>query len=271
MNAARTAASAAVVGVAGLAGTLNATATVIPQLTVEQVFDASDEVVHGRVVAQKSQWERVNGNRLIFTYTDVEVYSSIKGNGKAKTRRVRTVGGNVDGYNQALIGEAVIRPGEEVVLFLGREPGWKQPAVVGFYQGKYGVDHTVAMGTHVVRDLGAEAGSNPKLDRVRPADEFVSELNRIANRSAEERRGSDFVPLTKRVEISEMSGDMAMFARTVSRGTRTTDVNADGIVDRNDLIDFADGYASGLADADTNADGVVDLADLELLIDDLNR
>ena len=257
----------AALAVAGLAASTSS-ASDIPKMSLEQVYDASDAIVHGRVVAQESKWESVGGNNLIFTYTDVEVYSALKGKGQAKKLTVRTVGGRVDGYNQSLIGEAVLTKGEEVVLFLENEAGWTFPAVVGFFQGKYAVDHT-SMGPQIVRETGAEAGKAPRIDGVRAGDAFISELNRIANREPGERAAEGVTMLTPVVSDRELTGRLAEFARTVSRGTFSTDINADGLIDMNDVPDFVDAFVNQSLEADVNADGIVDMGDLQRLIEDL--
>lgn len=246
----------------------SASASEIPKMSLEQVYDASDAIVHGRVVAQESKWESVGGNNLIFTYTDVEVYSALKGPASSRRVTVRTVGGHVDGYNQALIGEAVLTKGEEVVLFLENEAGWSAPAVVGFFQGKYAVDHT-SMGPQVVRDTGAEAGKAPRLDGISAGDAFLSELNRIASRDPGERTPEGVTMLTPVVRDVDLTGRLGEFARTLSRGTFTTDINADGLIDMNDVPDFVESFVNQSPEADVNADGIVDMGDLQRLIADL--
>ncbi|MFT5423696.1 MAG: hypothetical protein ACI89L_001484 [Phycisphaerales bacterium] len=248
----------------------SSSASNIPKMTLEQVYDASDAIVHGRVVAQQSKWESVGGNNLIFTYTDVEVYSSLKGQGQARATMVtvRTVGGHVDGYNQALIGEAVLTKGEEVVLFLENEAGWSAPAVVGFFQGKYAVDQT-SMGPQIVRDTGAEAGKAPRFDQMQAGEDFLSELNRISQRGPGERAAEGVNMLAPVVSERELTGELGVFARTVSRGTFSTDINADGLIDMNDVPEFVDAFVNQSMDADVNADGIVDMGDLQRLIEDL--
>jgi|GEM_PF-506695 len=234
----------------------SAGASTIPEMSLGDVYRDAGVVVHGRVVSQESHWENINGNNIIFTYSTVDVFSSLKG-AAGRSVTVRTVGGNVDGYNQALIGEATISDGEEVVLFLGNEEGWPAPDVVGFYQGKYRVvEHD---GEVMLAMDNGQQGTGPSRTLLEtPMDEFISRLD-SARATGRDDAGTTLVPIRG---ASQLSGDLALMSRSLERGALPSDMNRDGVVDALDLVEVADGLGAGSADADVNNDGVVDANDV---------
>ena len=166
----------------GVAFQSPAHASVIPEMSLDKVFDQADIVVHGKVVDQVTQWEEYDGNRIIFTYSTIEPRSVLKSQAALKNRKivVRTVGGTVDGYHQILVGEASFEVGEEVIAFLRHEEDWNQPAVVGFYQGKYRVERDESGQVRaVVRHKGQSPGKNKLVDREVPVALFAAQMRAV--------------------------------------------------------------------------------------------
>lgn len=122
-----------------LLGTLGvAGATIVRPLTLEMMAQRADVVVRGRVVGQDVAWN--DDKTRIYTVTRVEIAEAYKGGDKAgAVIAIRQIGGTVDGLTQAVVGNAKLRAGEEVVLFLDRDEAKPLHYVIGMAQGKFGV------------------------------------------------------------------------------------------------------------------------------------
>ncbi len=136
--------SLGICGVASLALCLasSAQATTVVSLSLEELVKRSDLVVRATVQGQRAF---VEGPRdWIYTVSDLNVHESLKGDTKAGvTLQVRQVGGTVGDIEMQLEGNANLRVGEEVLIFLDRDevrPGYHY--VVGLAQGKYGIDRS---------------------------------------------------------------------------------------------------------------------------------
>ena len=113
----------------------SATATVVRPLTVSALTSRAHVVVQGRVLDQVGSWDSLK--RGIYTHTRIGVLRSLKGEVAEKEILVRQLGGSAGGYVMGLSGNAPLRVGEEVVLFLTRDG--HHHYVVGLAQGKYAV------------------------------------------------------------------------------------------------------------------------------------
>ncbi len=104
-------------------------------LTVEELALQADAVVHGRV--RKIETRR-DPERRIHTRVELDVFDVWKGSGTGEPWTV-VVGGGVLGEERvAAEGQATFSPGEEVVLYLVRNPAGEW-VVVGMAQGKFRV------------------------------------------------------------------------------------------------------------------------------------
>ncbi len=122
-----------VLGALGAAG-----ATIVRPLTVEMMAERADVVVRGRVVGQEAAWN--DDKTRIYTVTRVEIAEAYKGGDKpGAVIAVRQIGGTVDGLTQSVVGNAKLRVGEELVLFLDRDEAKPLHYVIGMAQGKLGV------------------------------------------------------------------------------------------------------------------------------------
>lgn len=126
-------------------------ATIVKSLSLDDLAREADVVVHGVVEAQEATWNETRSR--IYTVTRVRVVDSLKGPAKAdETLSIRQIGGSLDGLTQTIVGNAKLRKGEEVVLFLDRDEERGLHYVVGMAQGKYAVDRS-GDAPRVVRDL----------------------------------------------------------------------------------------------------------------------
>jgi len=119
-----------------LLGTLAAPlpATLVERLTLEQLTDRSERIVHGRCGRAWSAWDAER--RAIWTHCEIEVLDPLKG-GSARVV-VSEPGGAADGLEMHIDGVPLPRSGEEVVVFLFRVPNgyWRAR---GLGQGKFRV------------------------------------------------------------------------------------------------------------------------------------
>jgi hypothetical protein len=138
-----------------LASALVLSATVVPQ-SLEQLTDRATHVVRATVVAQQSM--KAPGPAGIYTFTELRVTEALKGSAP-ETMRVRQAGGTVGREAVQLAGDAVLAPGEDVLLFLSCKPEQTACSIVSLAQGKY--------------HLGAAADGSMQASRDFAQTEFV--------------------------------------------------------------------------------------------------
>lgn len=107
-----------------LVASFAAHATVVLQLTFEEMASRSVAVVRGIVGAQESHWDAAH--RRIFTYAEIRVDEPLKGR-VAPVILVRSPGGEAEGVGQRVEGTPHFTAGESVLLFLEAAPD--EPAV----------------------------------------------------------------------------------------------------------------------------------------------
>jgi hypothetical protein len=122
-----------------------AEAAIVPRLSLEQLVDQSEVIVHGRVARSWVEWDRAH--KYIWTHHEIEVIDPIRGAASASVVASEP-GGRLDGIEMKFSGALQYSVGEEAVLFLYRTPigYWR---ATGFGQGKY----TVQPDTRVHSDL----------------------------------------------------------------------------------------------------------------------
>lgn len=131
-----------------LACALPASATTLAPLSVEQMTDAADLVVRGRVV---TVWGEFDENRRPVTRSEVLISEAFKGVAEAGDYvTVDTFGGVIDGRVYDM--EAVPRfsEGEDVFLFLGAIRGETAWGTIGMALGKFTVKQNPADGSDMV-------------------------------------------------------------------------------------------------------------------------
>ncbi len=110
-----------------------AQATSMVSMSMEQLTQASSDIVQARVVSQVSQWNATHTR--IETITTLDVSQTLKGN-SGSTIQVHQNGGTVGPLTQSVMGDVYLRPQGEYVLFL--EPDSPSAFhVVGLSQGAY--------------------------------------------------------------------------------------------------------------------------------------
>jgi len=122
-------------------------ATLVPRMSVEQMIDDSELIVHGTVLRSWSGWD--NARQFIWTHYELQVSDMIKGLPSVKLV-VSEPGGIIGETAMQIAGAPQYEIGDEVVLFLHRTPiGYLRSS--GWGQGKFGVGRPVGGGGLVVR------------------------------------------------------------------------------------------------------------------------
>lgn len=151
-------------------------ASTVVAMTLPDLVDKSDLVVVGIPKSRVSRWE---GGRII-TYTTVAVDQAIGGDAKAGgSVVVRTYGGVVDGIGQITHGEAVLKPGAPVLLFLRPLPAGTKPtepslAVTGMAQGALPIVVGTDKVARVVPDTSQLALVQKPAEKLPPASVAVA-------------------------------------------------------------------------------------------------
>lgn len=146
-------------------------ATIVQALDLEQLAQTADVVVHGRVLAQSTAWNASHSR--IYTVTTVSITDPLKGPHKqGATIQIRQLGGTVDGITQSIVGNAVLRTSEEVILFLNHDPKKALHYVVGMAQGKYAVQRAgkTAVVSHDLRGLALADLADGRLAQIKTAE-----------------------------------------------------------------------------------------------------
>lgn len=156
-------------------------ATVVVPLSLADQVQRADLVVRATVGAQQSAFVPERG--AILTWTSLQVTETLKGQAP-RTLTLRQMGGAADGMVQRVPGDAVLQPGQDVVLFLHREGD--TVFLLALAQSCYFVDAT--HGT-VYRDLSnltfavlGQSGTRliePPADRIVRLDALLSQIRSL--------------------------------------------------------------------------------------------
>lgn len=125
----------------------SALATLVPRMSLEEVIDASETIVHGNVVRTWADWDA--DHKYIWTHYEIQVVDKLKGN-VVSTIVVSEPGGTVGDTALQVAGTPRYEVGEEVVLFAEKTPlGYLRTC--GWGQGKFRVQRARETGKVTVR------------------------------------------------------------------------------------------------------------------------
>lgn len=117
-------------------GAMNASATIVPGLTFEQMADRSELVLSGQIIRSWAGWD--SEHKFIWTHYELTVSSTHKGASESSVV-LSEPGGVVGIQGMTVAGAVTYQPGERVLLFLERMPnGYLR--TTGWSQGKFDVD-----------------------------------------------------------------------------------------------------------------------------------
>ena len=152
--------------------------TTVLKMDLPALVQESDSIVQGQVERMDALWDAQR--KTIFTYISVKVHEPLKGE-PGRTILIRQIGGKVGTMNLSISGMPVFRNGEEVILFLKRNPEASYH-VVGLSQGKYdiGSDFAVAnvSGIELIDKKTGEAIDGGVVTR-EPLENFKSRIRRL--------------------------------------------------------------------------------------------
>lgn len=113
-----------------------ASGTLIPRLSFEQLTDASELVVAGHITSSWTAWD--SEHRYIWTHYTMDVDSTLKGT-RSRVIEFAEPGGSVNGAAMNIVGAIRYSVGDSMVVFLARMPnGYLR--TTGWSQGKYALD-----------------------------------------------------------------------------------------------------------------------------------
>ncbi|HYM10548.1 MAG TPA: hypothetical protein VEU62_07445 [Bryobacterales bacterium] len=163
-------------------------ATMTPRLSLEELVQRSELIVHGRVLRTWSAWD--DAHQFIWTHSEIEITEALKG-APGSTIVVSEPGGIVDGVGMWIAGMARYQPGEEMVVFLYKTPiGYWRARGLG--QGKFKVEEGAVNGERLVQPalqgvvlaqpIGAPPPAGTDLGRLRgmPLQQFKSQVRSLA-------------------------------------------------------------------------------------------
>ena len=96
---------------------LSAQALTVTQRSQDEVIRASDLIVHGTVMQTQTHYTEQG----VYTLSTIRIHSGLKGQ-SSHTLYVYQSGGTYKGLSQRIIGQALLKEGEEWVLFLSTLP-----------------------------------------------------------------------------------------------------------------------------------------------------
>jgi hypothetical protein len=167
----------------GLLVAVSAPATTLVHLSLEQLSQASSDVVRGHAVSQQVGWN--DSHTQILTFTTVEIEQTLKGTPRA-TVVIEQPGGAVGNLRVRVPGTVSFRRGVSYYLFL--EPaaaGAGNYLVTGMVQGAYRIYRQPQTGEErVIRPFGslfraqkASRANSPALAQTASVREFLREVS----------------------------------------------------------------------------------------------
>ena len=147
-------------------------ATTLQRLTTGDMIRESTAIVRAKVTGSHA----VRRGADIYTYYQLQVLENLKSN-SARQVEVAVPGGAAGGIRQMAVGAPTLSPGREYVIFLwtGRS-GMTQ--IIGLSQGLFGVAHTQAGDTVLMRRAASELMLDPagKIVKDQPASMRLADL-----------------------------------------------------------------------------------------------
>lgn len=133
-----------------------ASATVMVELSLDELIQQADVIVHGTVTESAVRVEMRDGSLEPQTLTTIRVHEWIAGAG-GETVQLRELGGSWQGGGVHYDGTPEYQRGEEVVVFLERRPDAPHDLrTLAMVQGKFSVRHGVpGVPSCVLRDLSS--------------------------------------------------------------------------------------------------------------------
>ncbi len=94
-------------------------AAIVPSVSLEELIDQSEAIVHGRVMRSWSAWD--GAHKYIWTHHLIAVIDPVRGGGPGFVVASEP-GGELDGVGMRFSGALEYSVGEEAIVFLYRTP-----------------------------------------------------------------------------------------------------------------------------------------------------
>lgn len=168
-------------------------AATLKMLSLDQMADESQTIVHGRVVDSRAEWNSTHTS-IVTVYT-VKAERYLKG-ALGATFELTELGGQVGNLAMQAPGAPHFRVGEEAVLFVWTDSAYSRHQAIGFEQGVFRV-RTEASGMKSVNRYVPSARSGEVLQsdlvarRPEPSRElngFLAQVSEAVSRVARERK-----------------------------------------------------------------------------------
>lgn len=160
-----------------------------PRLSLEEMTEHSELIVHGRVVKTWSAWDA--NHQCIWTHNEIQVFDALKG-APGSIVTVSEPGGLADGMELKIAGIPRYNVGEEALVFAHQTPIglWRTR---GLGQGKFAIVrdmagvlrvHAELRGLALAEPPGAAMQSGTDLRRLEgmPLAEFKTKVRTLASR-----------------------------------------------------------------------------------------
>ena len=176
----------------------SAIATTLLKLSMNDLVDKSEAIVHGEVI----ELTPIKENGRIYTYIALDVKEQLKG---ASTERVefRVLGGRIDDLVTIVHGSPNFALGEGVLVFLERPVEDKPLVVTGMVQGKF----SIAIGPDQKTPyLVPQLGGTPLVERQELIDESGTLRKRLKEAS----------PASVHAQVTELSAVKTSIRQRIS-------------------------------------------------------
>ena len=168
-------------------------AATLKMLSLDQMADESQTVVHGRVLASRAEWNSTHTS-IVTVYT-VKADRYLKGDLGA-TFELTELGGQVGNLAMQAAGAPHFKAGEEVVLFVWTDGVERRHQAIGFEQGVFRVRTEATGAKFVNRNVPvARTGefvptevAGQRLEPSRELSGFLAQVSATISRVAQERR-----------------------------------------------------------------------------------
>jgi hypothetical protein len=138
-------------------------ATLVPRFSFEQLTDASEVIVEGKITDAWTEWDPAH--KYIWTHYRISVASALKGSTSASVEFAEP-GGTLGDHSTLISGAIRYTVGENAVIFLSRMPnGYLRTA--GWAQGKFQLDannklHASTAGPEIIEMNSSAQGTSLK-------------------------------------------------------------------------------------------------------------
>ena len=158
-----------------IAISLLCSAATLQVLNLDTMTAESSAVVHGRIVASRTEWSD-SRHRMVLTSYTVQADRYVKGNLGAAFEIVEP-GGQIGTQMTVVPGAPEFKVGEELVLFIWTDPARGRHEAMGFDQGVFRVQRDAASGRKTLNHSQPMAGGGQVVESAHLAEAMRGPLS----------------------------------------------------------------------------------------------